>query len=186
MSKVNWKILVIGLGVTLPLVMLLATGFGNDPKAVPDARTGDPAPHIALADLQGNTWSLEALSGTPVLVNFWSTWCGPCKYEHPMLLQAAEAYSGVQFLGVIYADEPKAVSRFMLKPPYKGLMDRLTSKDIDYPNLPDPSGRAAIDYGVGGVPESFFIDRAGQIVYKSTGPLSPEVARRELDRIMRK
>ncbi|MBX2802886.1 MAG: TlpA family protein disulfide reductase [Myxococcales bacterium] len=184
-SKVNWPILAVGLGVTLPLMALLYAGFGKDPTALPDALTGDPAPTFRLVDIEGKEWALADLKGKPVFINFWSTWCGPCKVEHPMLLQAASAYPDVQFLGIIYSDEAKKVDRQMRAPPYRDLMATLDSAGIAYPNLDDPTGRAAIDYGVGGVPESFFVDRSGMVTFKQVGPLSPDIARRELDRISR-
>ncbi len=184
--KVKWPILAAGVVGTLLMVALLASGFGKDPTALPDELTGDRAPTFRLVDLQGRQWALADLRGRPVLINFWSTWCGPCKLEHPMLLQAAQAYPDVQFLGVIYNDEKKAVDVQMRRPPYDQLMAALADSGVAYPNLEDPQGRVAIDYGVGGVPESFFIDRDGIVTYKQVGPLSPDIARRELDRIRRR
>lgn len=169
--KVNWKILIAGLVIVLPLVAVLASGFGNDPHALPDERTGDPAPTFALVDLDGQPWDLAALRGRPVVVNFWSTWCGPCKFEHPLLLAAAKAFPDVVFLGVIYSDETDAVRRYLQR------------AGAAYPHLEDPGGRLAIDYGVGGVPETFFIDRSGKIAYKQVGPLDGPTIQAQIDRI---
>ena len=171
-GKVNWPILVAGLAIVAGLVAVLASGFGNDPHALPDVRTGTVAPLWKMADLDGQEWSLEALKGEPVVLNFWSTWCGPCKYEHPLLLQAAREVPEVKFLGVIYSDEPDAVRRY------------LAAKGTAYPHLVDPGGHAAIDYGVGGVPETFFIDRRGTIVHKQVGPLDPTTLKAMLQRIL--
>ncbi len=183
MNRVNWPIMGVGVAVTLLIVALLASGFGKDPKALPDQLTGRDAPTFQLADLQGNVWTLDELEGKPVFINFWSTWCGPCKMEHPMLLQAAREYTDVQFLGIIYSDENAAVEMQMRRPPYTQLMASLGERGVRYPNLDDSSGRVALDYGVGGVPESFFIDRTGRITHKEVGPLTPQKLRAELDRI---
>ena len=172
-SRINWPILVVGLTIVGGLVALLGSGFGNDPHALPDMRTGTQAVPWKLTDLDGKEWSLDELRGKPVVVNFWSTWCGPCKYEHPLLLQAAREVPSVTFLGVIYSDDPSAVKRY------------LKAAGSAYPHLVDPDGRTAIDYGVGGVPETFFIDRDGLIAYKHVGPLDPPTLKGMLERIVK-
>jgi len=170
-GRVKWPILLVGLVLIVGLVMVLASGFGKNPNALPDARTGDRAPAFALGDLDGERWTLEELSGRPVVLNFWATWCGPCKLEHPLLLSAARAYPDVVFLGVVYSDEPGKARRY------------LDEQGSAYPHLVDPDGRVALDYGVGGVPETYFIDRSGMIVQKVAAPLVPQVIRPALDRI---
>jgi cytochrome c biogenesis protein CcmG/thiol:disulfide interchange protein DsbE len=170
-ARVNWSILVPGLLVVALLVALLASGFGNDPHAIPDVRTGTTALPWRLVDLDGKSWSLEELRGKPVVLNFWSTWCGPCKFEHPLLQQAAQAYPDVVFLGVIYSDDPGAVRRYVQR------------EGTAYPHLIDPDGRVAIDYGVTGVPETYFLDRSGLIVHKEAGQVNPQLLRAMLDKI---
>ena len=172
-GRVNWPILVVGLAIVATLVALLASGFGNDPHALPDMRTGTKAPMITSVDLDGEEWSLASLRGEPVVLNFWSTWCGPCKYEHPLLLQAAREVPEVTFLGVVYSDTADNVRRYLAR------------AGTAYPHLLDPGGRAAIDYGVGGVPETFFVGRDGTIVHKQVGPLDPPTLRTMLDRILK-
>lgn len=172
-TGLNWKVLLAGLLVVLPLVAILASGFGNDPHALPSMLEGREAPVFALEDLDGNPYALPALKGEPVVLNFWSTWCGPCKYEHPLLLQAQSAYPQVKFLGVIYSDTEPKVRRY------------LAQAGANYPHLLDPGNKTAIDYGVAGVPETFFIDRNGVIVHKQVGPLTPDVLRSKLEEIAR-
>jgi cytochrome c biogenesis protein CcmG/thiol:disulfide interchange protein DsbE len=172
-SRVNWPILVGGLAIVATIVGVLATGFGNDPHAIPDTRTGTKALPWRMVDLEGKEWSLEALRGKPVVLNFWSTWCGPCKYEHPLLLQAAQATPDVVFLGVVYSDDPEAVKRYLAR------------AGTAYPHLVDPNGRVAIDYGVTGVPETYFLNRDGTIVHKEAGPVNGPLLREMLDRIRR-
>ncbi len=161
----NWKVLVAGMIPVAALIGVLASGFGKDPKALPSMLDGKPAPSFELLSLDGETIRLSDLAGSPVVLNYWATWCRPCAMEHPVLLQAAQAYEprGVKFLGVLYGDtEDKA-------------RDYLQRRGSVYPTLLDPEQRTAIDYGVGGVPETFFIGRDGTIVRKYSGPLYMEL-----------
>ena len=142
------------------LVAMLASGFGHDPRAVPKALQGRAAPTFTLQTTDGEAVSLAELRGKPVVINFWSTWCLPCKQEHPLLLAAPAEYPDVVFLGVVYADDPAKVRPW------------LQSNGQTYAQLLDPGGRTAIDYGVAGVPETYFVDVNGRVVHKESGPIS--------------
>ena len=169
--KRTWLILPLGLAVLVPFLWVLWSGFGKDPHAVPDAMTGQAAPAFSTVTLDGEPLALEDLRGRPVVLNFWSTWCIPCKTEHPVLQAGAATYGprGVVFLGVLYGDEvPKA--RAFLK-----------DNGEAYPTLDDPEGAMAVDYGVAGVPETFFIDPEGRIVRKVSGPLTSSVLTETLE-----
>jgi len=171
---VNWKVLVGGLAVTGPLVALLSAGFGRDPKLRSNALEGRPAPAFALEALDGAPFSLDAARGTPVVVNFWSTWCQPCKLEHPILLNAAQTYGpmGVQFVAVLYQDDPATARQYLKR------------YGTAWPTLNDPGGRTAIAYGVAGVPETFFINAEGTIVRKVAGPVNQAVMMQALQEMM--
>ncbi len=169
--RVNATVLALGLGGTLGLVALFAVSFGNDPHAVPSMMEQQPAPPFTLVDLDGKTWTLDALRGQPIVLNFWSTWCLPCKQEHAVLLDAARRSPGVRFLGVIYSDDPQKCR------------DYLTRAGAAYPHLIDEGGRTAIDFGVAGVPETFFIDREGTIVHKQVGPVNTPTLAALLQRV---
>ena len=161
----NWRVLAVGLVVIVPLVALLAAGFGRDPKLRSESMVGRTAPTFNLEQLEGGRFSLAEQKGKPVVINFWSTWCQPCKIEHPVLMSAAEAYgpAGVQFVAVLYQDDAAKARAF------------LNRSGSHWPTLEDPGGRTAIAYGVAGVPETFFIDKNGVIVRKVSGPVSQPV-----------
>ena len=162
----NLKILGLGLLLVVPLVWVLAQAFGNDPHALPENTLGGkPAPLWELESLDGEAFSLEELRGTPVVLNVWASWCNPCLAEHPNLLEAAQRYQGrVAFFGLSY-DDNKDAARSWLK-----------SYGSGYPTLFDPGHLTAVDYGVTGVPETYFIGRDGVIANKVVAPLSfPEI-----------
>ncbi len=166
----RWRSALLGALVVVPLLVVLALGFGQDPHAVPSVLQGRAAPHFALQSLAGTTIDLDTLRGKPVVINFWATWCYPCKAEHDLLQDAAMHYGDkVQFLGVIYQDRETNVRQYM-----HGRPDH-------YPQLFDPGSRVAIDYGVAGVPESYLITAQGTIAYKHAGVLTPQLLHQYLD-----
>ena len=168
----NVPLLLGGLAFTIGFVVLLGVGFLFNPFALPDNMTGRPAPDFRLTDLDGNEVQLSDHLGRPVVLNFWSTWCIPCKQEHPVLLEAAKLYPEVTFLGVVYLDQPG---------PIRNYLKRAGSA---YPHLIDPGSRVAIDYGVTGVPESFFIDRKGVIQNKVAFPVSASFLGTQLEPLL--
>lgn len=154
----NWSRGLLAALLALPLIVLLALGFGHDPHAVPSVLKGRNAPKFVLQDLEGTSVRLSQFKGLPVVINFWSTWCVPCQAEHHLLRQAAKRYAGkVVFLGIIYQDDPERVRQ------------KLRTQALGYPQLIDTGSQTAIDYGVAGVPESFIVDAQGQIVHKQSG-----------------
>lgn len=161
----NWKVLGAGALVVVPLIVFLALGFGRDPRALPSVLEGKPAPDWTLVAMDsGEEYSLQALRGQPVVLNFWASWCVPCAQEHPWLVRTSKLYQprGVVFLSVLYNDTPEKG---------RGFLKRYGE---NYPTLLDPAERVAIDYGVAGVPETFVIDQQGNIVKKFVGPVVPD------------
>jgi cytochrome c biogenesis protein CcmG/thiol:disulfide interchange protein DsbE len=156
--------------VTLPLIALLAFGFGRDPHRVPFALAGKPAPDFTLRTLEDKELGLTSLRGKPVVLNFWSTWCEPCKLEHELLQQAARFYGeAVQFVGVVYQDSNENARAY------------LEQHGSAFPQLADPDSRVAIDFGVAGVPESFLLDASGVVMEKQAGVLNGQLLRDWLD-----
>ena len=166
----NWKILLGGLALVVPLLVILALGFGQDPHEFDSPLIGKPAPDFTLSTLDGVEVQLSSLKGKPVVLNFWATWCVPCRQEHPALLSAA-ARNGdrVQFYGVVYQDEPAKIEVWLDK------------HGKGYPTLVDEGSRAAIAFGVYGVPETYVIDAQGIIRNKFVGPVDPGTLSQQLE-----
>jgi cytochrome c biogenesis protein CcmG/thiol:disulfide interchange protein DsbE len=169
----NRTVLIVGALLITPLLIFLALSFGKDPRAIDSPLIGKPAPDFALETLDGELVRLADLKGQPVVINFWATWCQPCIAEHPVLQEGARRYAGrVQFLGVIYQDEPESIRSFIRQRGAWG------------PSLVDDDGTVAIAYGVYGAPETYFVDSAGVIVEKVTGPVYPKVLASLLDGLL--
>jgi cytochrome c biogenesis protein CcmG/thiol:disulfide interchange protein DsbE len=159
----------------VPVLVLLAYGFRTDPRAIPSPLVGKPAAPFTLTTFDGKPISLESLRGRVVVVNFWASWCVPACYdEAPSLERAWQAYRdrGVVLVGVNIQDKEEPARRFL---------DRFGHT---FPNAPDPAGRVSVDYGVYGVPETFFIDRAGRVRFKHVGAVTDEILKQQLDKLL--
>jgi cytochrome c biogenesis protein CcmG/thiol:disulfide interchange protein DsbE len=160
----------------LPVLALLAYGFWTDPRGeVKSPLIGRPAASISLTTFAGTPLSLEALRGRVVVVNFWASWCVPACYEEaPVLEQAWRDYKdrGVTLVGINIQDKDEAARKFM------------EQFGFSFPNAMDVGGKVAIDYGVYGVPETFFIDRRGRIRQRTVGAVSEEAFRGHVERLL--
>jgi cytochrome c biogenesis protein CcmG/thiol:disulfide interchange protein DsbE len=159
----------------VPLLVLLAYGFRMNPRDIPSPLIGAPASGFTLRAFDGGEVALQALRGQVVVVNFWASWCYPACYEEaPMLERAWQAYKdrGVMMIGVNIQDKEEPAKKF------------IAQFNFTFPNAPDPAGRVSVDYGVYGVPETFFIDRAGRVRHKHVGALTDEILKRRLDALL--
>lgn len=154
----------------LTLLFLSQLFFGN-PQKLPSALIGKPVPAFSLPPVDGMSGAgltdADLKKGHVTLVNVFASWCVPCHQEHPTLMRLAKdaelAKRGVKLVGLAYKDEPENTRRFLGTGgnPYTAIgMDR--------------AGRAGIDWGVYGVPETFVVRGDGVIVYKFVGPMSEE------------
>ena len=158
----------------MPLVLfVLVAGYflwglnpGRNPNIIPSARIDKPVPTFELPPIEGfdrpGLASVDLTNGQVALVNFFASWCLPCRAEHPLLMDLAES-GKVRVLGVNYRDRPEDARRWLgrLGNPY----GRVGA---------DMRGRTAIDFGVSGVPETFLIDATGRIRHQHIGPIMPK------------
>ncbi len=169
--RISWAVLtplIVFAGMAVFFALALKTG---DPSRLPSALIGKPVPQIEIGPLEGlisdgrpvpgiTTASLP--NGTPYVVNFWASWCVPCVAEHPMLVELKKR-TGVPILGVNYKDQAANARRFLSR-----YGNPFVAVGVD------GNGRAAIEWGVYGMPETFIVDAKGRIAYKHVGPITEE------------
>ena len=169
--------------VLVPLVVFLALTalflvrlFSGDPSRIPSALIGHPAPAVELPPVVGlerDGKPIPGISGADfrgnvTIVNVWASWCIPCRDEAPFLLDLA-GDTRVRLVGINYKDQPDNARRFLNRYGNPFLASGA-----------DQNGRAAIEWGVYGVPETFLVGRDGRIAYKLVGPLGAENLEREM------
>ncbi|MGF6311327.1 cytochrome c biogenesis protein CcmG/thiol:disulfide interchange protein DsbE [Bradyrhizobium sp. i1.8.4] len=178
--------------VVLPLVIFLGLAglfllrlYGGDPSKIPSALIGRPAPQTALPALDGLVrdgapvpgLDPAAFKGKVSVVNVWASWCVPCHDEAPLLTELGKD-NRFQIIGINYKDTPENARRFLGR---YGNPFGIVGVDGD--------GRASIEWGVYGVPETFLVGREGKIVYKLVGPVTPEnvntALRAEIEKALR-
>jgi cytochrome c biogenesis protein CcmG/thiol:disulfide interchange protein DsbE len=162
----------LSVAVGLVLLALLAYGFLSSREGGRPQR-GEPAPEFTLDLLDGSTTTLDDLRGRVVVLNFWASWCSPCRLEAPALQSVWETYQdqGVVFVGVTYRDAEGASMAF------------IEEYGITYPNGVDKGSRISRDYGVTAVPETFVIDRQGQVAWFQIGEVREETLVWQLERL---
>jgi cytochrome c biogenesis protein CcmG/thiol:disulfide interchange protein DsbE len=174
---VNWKHAGYAGFAVVPVIAMLSYGLTHDPKAIPSPLPGKPAPAFTMVTLEkGDSVRFAPASGNVIVLNFWASWCLPCRDEHEALAVAARTYEprGVQFYGVLYNDTPDNARKYLEEMGGWG-----------YETLLDPHTHVAIDYGIYGVPETFFIAKDGRVAYKHVGPVTVELMNRVLQPMLR-
>jgi DsbE subfamily thiol:disulfide oxidoreductase len=159
--------------VGLVLLALMAYGFlssGEGGRLQP----GEPVPEFDLELLDGSSLRWSDLQGQVVVLNFWASWCAPCRREASDLQAVWEAYrdQGVLLVGITYRDAQDASRTFV------------DEHGITYPNGVDEMGRISDAYGVTAVPETYVIDRQGQLAWSQIGELRAEVLTRQLEQLL--
>jgi cytochrome c biogenesis protein CcmG, thiol:disulfide interchange protein DsbE len=166
----------------LPLIAVVAIAvlflfrlFAGDPAHIPSALIGKPAPALNLPGYAGGPGLSDAdlHGGHVTIVNVFGSWCEPCRGEQPLLMALSADPTmkqlGVQILGVAQKDKPDAIKKY-----FDELGDPYTKIGLD------DSGRAGIDWGVYGVPETFIVDGSGKIAFKHIGPLAEDDIAKEI------
>jgi cytochrome c biogenesis protein CcmG/thiol:disulfide interchange protein DsbE len=138
--------------------------FRDDPNALPSAREGQPAPPVVLTEFPGKPLFDDTTlrDGEVKLVNYWASWCAPCRVEHPNL--EALSQEGIPVYGINYKDKLNNAEAFLteLGDPYKAIGR-------------DEQGRMALDWGLYGVPETYVIDGEGTVILRFAGPITQRV-----------
>jgi thiol-disulfide isomerase/thioredoxin len=164
--------------VAVGLALLTAACTGGSPATKEDPlgpkEMNDPAPALAGGTVRGGTAALADLRGKVVVVNFWATWCGPCREEQPDLVQLSADYrgDGVEFLGVNERDDT-AKARAWVK-----------EFRVRYPSIVDEPGAWADDFALFGLPDTFVIDRAGNIRWAIYGQTDAEQLKPLIDGLL--
>ena len=166
--------LVFLLPILIVAVLVAVFWIGLDPardkSVLPSALVGKPAPAVNLPALQEGAprLTLDAFKGQLVAINFFASWCLPCRAEHPVLKELT-AELGIPVIGIAWKDRPEDSRAFLAE-----LGDPYVATGID------ENGRTGIDFGITGVPETFLVDGKGIVRYRFAGPLSPEGLRSQL------
>jgi cytochrome c biogenesis protein CcmG/thiol:disulfide interchange protein DsbE len=164
-------IVLVPLVVFLALVAVFYIGlYSGDPWRIPSALIGHPAPQVSLPPVPGLERDGKPLpgidpasfKGAVTVVNVWASWCVPCHDEAPLLVALAQD-ARLRIIGINYKDQPENARRFLGR-----YGDPFAAAGAD------PNGRAAIEWGVYGVPETFVVGRDARIAYKLVGPITPE------------
>lgn len=167
------------LGAGFVYALLTIQSGKRDPQAVPSALLGKPAPDFALPAPAGfaQGLSIADLKGKITILNVFASWCPPCHVEHPLLIELGkEAKAGAfQLVGLNWKDKDEKLAAW-----FKEAGDPFSRIGADR------SGRAGIDWGVYGAPETYIIDRDAKIVWRYAGPLTKELIRDEIRPILAK
>ena len=188
LSQCPYLGLVLGIGLLVGAVWLMEGGRLDtsattvDPNVVSltgihgvaTPRVGEPAPEFSLVSTQGSTISLADLRGQPVLLNFWASWCPPCRGEMPDLDRVATEYRdrGLVVVGVDLEEDREPVVRYA------------QTLGLQLSLLLDQGGAVATRYNVTGLPTSYFVDRDGLIRDRNVGPLTPRGLRSKVAQIL--
>ncbi len=138
---------------------------GRGDVQTPSQLVGKPAPGFALKSFGGEEVRLSDFRGKTVLVNFWASWCHPCREEAPVLEKTYISLAGrqIEFIGINIMDDRKNAEEYV------------KSFGGTFVNVYDPENRVHLDYGVGGVPETFFVNAEGTVTGRHRGPLTEKM-----------
>lgn len=168
------KVLALVIVAVAGVVALLATGLGRDPSLIASPLVGRTAPNFTLPQFDGPPLTLSKLRGQIVVVNFWASWCTECQVEQAALDRTWQHFqnSGVVVVGVDFEDATGDARNFA------------QSAGVSYPIVEDADSKAALAYGLRGVPETFVVNRSGRIVNHLIGPITASQLIGEINKML--
>ncbi|MCP3993436.1 MAG: redoxin domain-containing protein [bacterium] len=172
----SWLAILGGLAVMV-MGIVFVQRIDTDITLAPSPLIGREAPNVSVKYLDSSdTFQLEDYEGEIVVINFWASWCGNCRVEHSALNTAAAAYAdaGVSFVGVAYQDRESASLDFLEE----------LGRGEPYTYGIDGGSRVAVEFGILGLPETFFIDASGFVRAKVSGPVSLALVQQTLDAML--
>jgi cytochrome c biogenesis protein CcmG/thiol:disulfide interchange protein DsbE len=161
---VRWSAITVALAMIVGWAIVAGRGLTRDPTIVDSPLIGKSAPAFSLPGLDGAEVASADYSGRITVVNFWASWCVPCREEAPRLQDFWERRGpqGVGMVGIVYQDDEDSA---------RGFRDEF---GLTFPQAVDPGGRIALDFGVFGIPETFVIDEGGVVMAKLIGAVGPD------------
>ncbi|MFQ5735471.1 MAG: TlpA family protein disulfide reductase [Thermodesulfobacteriota bacterium] len=164
--------------VAAVLLLAVAAGCGRDkspePQQTPQERPQEQVYPFKVVTFDNSVFTLDSVKGKPVVLNFWASWCGPCKLEAPTLQRAYETFGpyGVEFIGVAVDDTEQGAREFVKR---FGLTFRTAL---------DSTGEIMSLYRIYGVPKTYIIGKDGKVAYTHSGAITGEVLAREIKKVM--
>jgi cytochrome c biogenesis protein CcmG/thiol:disulfide interchange protein DsbE len=161
-----WLIIASIVVLTAVLAFVFSSRFGDDPRLVDSPLVGEPLPSVSLPFLEREgALTFEELRGEVLVLNFWASWCFPCRLEHEALTTTAAIYEGqnVRFIGILHQDDQASAVSFL---------DEF-GRGVNYSYVMDPGSRFAVELGLFGVPETYFVDSEGIIRGRIQGEVTP-------------
>lgn len=176
-GRATWLVVMGILLVVVAMAYVFNGRFGHDPRLVDSPLVGQPFPDLTLGYLeQAGELEFADLQGEILIVNFWASWCFPCRAEHPVLTDASAAYDGrgVHFVGVLYQDREAQGIEFL---------DEF-GRGTNYSYVVDADSRATVELGVYGIPETYFVDANGVIRAKVQGEVTARLLTDTIDALL--
>lgn len=160
----RWRWALVAALSVLPLLLILGSGFFYDPRSLPNVVEGREIAPFQLRSLDEQWIDTANWPEQPIFINFWATWCVPCRIEHEVLQAAARRYANrVHFVGILYEEKDIGAARAFLQ-----------HYPSAYGHLQDPNAEIAMEFGVAGVPESFLLSANRRVLHKFVGPVQAE------------